>query len=111
MSKNKNQDDEKFRLFYERSPLGYQSLDEEGCFLEVNPAWLELLGYSHDEVIGKCFGDFLTPEDQKLFTERFPAFKAAGETRGVFFNMVHKDGHVISVEIDGKIGYDKEGHF
>ncbi len=111
MSKNKNLYDEKFRLFYERSPLGYQSLNEEGCLLEVNPAWLDLLGYSHDEVIGKCFGDFLTPGDQKLFTKRFPGFKSAGETRGVFFDMVHKDGHVVSVEIDGMIEYDKEGHF
>ena len=33
----------RFRLLYERAPLGYQSLDENGHFLEVNQAWLDAL--------------------------------------------------------------------
>ena len=36
----------KFRLLYERAPLGYQSLDENGYFVDVNEAWLETLGRS-----------------------------------------------------------------
>ena len=32
-----------FRLLYENAPLAYQSLDENGCFLEINPAWSDLL--------------------------------------------------------------------
>jgi PAS domain S-box-containing protein len=103
--------EERFRLLYERSPLGYQSLDENGCLIEINPAWLELLGYSYDEVIGRWFGDFLAPFDQGLFRERFPRFKAAGETRGVQFEMIRKDGSGVVVEIDGKVGYNKEGNF
>ena len=35
--------EEKFRLLYEKAPLGYQSLDEHGHFLEVNQAWLDTL--------------------------------------------------------------------
>ncbi|MHC4397219.1 MAG: PAS domain S-box protein [Planctomycetota bacterium] len=103
--------EEKFRLFYERSPLSYQSLDENGCLIEVNPAWLELLGYSKEEVVGRWFGDFLIPSNKELFKESFPCFKAAGETRGVQFELVRKDGNRIIVEIDGKIGYDEQGNF
>ena len=51
----------KFRLLYEKAPIGYQSLDERGYFIEVNQAWLETFGYLREEVIGKSFGDFLHP--------------------------------------------------
>ena len=70
--------EERFRLLYERTPLGYQSLDENGLFLEVNQAWLDTLGYSREEVLGKPFGDFLHPDWEDHFKENFPRFKAVG---------------------------------
>ena len=103
--------EERFRLLYERSPLGYQSLDAEGNFIEVNPAWLSLLGYEKEEVLGKSFVDFVASGFGELFNERFPCFKAAGEVSSVPFRMVRKDGSYIDVEMDGKIGYDSEGNF
>jgi len=111
MVKNKDHDNERFRFFYEKSVLSYQSLDEKGYLLEVNPAWLELLGYTNDEVIGHRFGDFLTSESQKHFKDNFSHFKATGEIQGVYLDMVHKDGHIINIETNGKIAYDKEGRF
>jgi PAS domain-containing protein len=57
--------EERFRLLYEHAPLGYQSLDENGYFLEVNQAWLDTLRYSRSELIDKWFGDFLTPVCQE----------------------------------------------
>ena len=50
------------RKLYDQAPLAYQSLDDTGCFLEVNHAWLETLGYTREEVIGKNFGEFLHPD-------------------------------------------------
>jgi PAS domain-containing protein len=35
-----------FKMLYEKAPLGYQSLDENGRFLVVNQTWLETLGYT-----------------------------------------------------------------
>ena len=37
--------EERFQLLFDRAPLGYQSLDIEGNFLEVNQKWLDLFGY------------------------------------------------------------------
>ena len=37
-----------FRQLYERAPLSYQSRDENGCFIEINQAWLENIGYSRE---------------------------------------------------------------
>jgi two-component system, cell cycle sensor histidine kinase and response regulator CckA len=103
--------EERFRVLYERAPLGYQSLDEHGHFLEVNQAWLDTLGYSREEVIGKSFGDFLHPDWVDHFKQNFPRFKAIGEILGVEFEMVKKDGSLIMVDFNGKIGRDEKGDF
>ena len=102
---------ERFRLLYERAPLGYQSLDEHGYFLEVNQAWLDTLGYTREEVIGKSFGEFLHPDWVDHFKQNFPRFKAIGEILGVEFEMVKKDGSLIMVAFNGKIGRDEKGGF
>jgi len=103
--------EERFRLLYERAPLGYQSLDEQGHFLEVNQAWLDILGYTREEVIDKSFADFLHPEWRDHFKHNFPRFKAVGEILGVEFEMMKKDGTFITVNFNGKIGRDDKGAF
>jgi PAS domain S-box-containing protein len=35
----------------------------DGIFRAVNPAWLQILGYATDEVVGHSFLDFVWPED------------------------------------------------
>ncbi|WP_163339789.1 PAS domain S-box protein [Desulfopila sp. IMCC35008] len=100
-----------FKFFYEKAPLGYQSLDRNGNFLEVNKAWLDLLGYSREEVIGKSFGDFLHPEWRDHFKKNFPRFKAVGEVLGVEFEIARKNGTYILVSFNGKIGKNAEGDF
>jgi PAS domain S-box-containing protein len=102
---------EYFKLLFERAPLGYQSLDGEGHFLEVNEAWLNTLGYERDEVLGKWFGDFLDPEFLETFATNFPNFKKAGEIHGVEFLMRRKDGTRVLVSFEGRIGLDEEGNF
>jgi PAS domain S-box-containing protein len=101
----------RFRLLYERAPLGYQSLDKNGHFIEVNQAWLDTFGYTREEVIGKSFGDFLHPDWIDHFKENFPRFKAIGEILGVEFEIVKKDGSTILVSFNGKIGRNEIGEF
>ncbi len=103
--------EERFRLLYERTPLGYQSLDENGHFIEVNQAWLDVLGYSREEVIGKSFADFLRSEWGDHFKDNFPRFKAVGEILDIEFEMVKKDGSFITVSFNGRIGHDDNGQF
>lgn len=99
------------KQLYERAPLAYQSLDSDGCFIEVNNAWLEALGYDRVEVIGKNFSEFLHPDWKDHFKKNFPRFKAIGEILGIEFEMVKKDGATILVAFHGKIGKDSTGRF
>lgn len=99
------------RQLYEKAPLSYQSLDEQGNILSVNQTWLKSLGYSAQEVIGRNFAEFLHPDWQRHFKENFPKFKAVGEVLGVEFLMRKKDGTFLFVSFDGKIGQDAQGRF
>ena len=103
--------EEKYRRFYEEAPLGYQSLDASGNFLDVNKEWLRVLGYAKEEVIGRFFADFVAPEYLEAFAHNFPRFKTRGATRGTEFDMVRKDGTRITVAFNGNIEYDPEGRF
>ena len=102
--------EERFQLLFNKAPLGYQSLDFDGNFIEVNQHWLDTLGYTREEVIGKWFGDFLSPAYQDGFRERFPIFKAQGKIHSEF-EMVHKNGNKLFISFEGKIGYDLNGEF
>jgi PAS domain S-box-containing protein len=103
--------EKKFKLLYENAPLNYQSLDINACLIDVNPTWLQTLGYKREEVIGRPFSDFMTSESAKLIKERFPAFVDKGEIHNYEFEMIRKDGTRFLVSYDGKIGYDELGHF
>jgi PAS domain S-box-containing protein len=102
--------EERFQLLFNKAPLGYQSLDINGYFIEVNQQWLDTLGYEREDVIGKWFGDFLTPMYQNGFRERFPIFKAQGHIHSEF-EMVHKNGSILFIAFDGRIGNDVDGNF
>lgn len=101
----------RFKLLYERTPLAYQSLDQNGNFIEINRSWTDVMGYSREEVIGKSFSEFLHPDSKDHFNENFPRFKAIGEILGVEFEMVKKDGSLILVSFHGRIGKNKYGDF
>ncbi|MDP2045827.1 MAG: PocR ligand-binding domain-containing protein, partial [Deltaproteobacteria bacterium] len=103
--------EEKFRLLFEKAPLGYQSLDEDGIIREVNQVWLDLLGYSRQEMIGRWFGDFLPPNYFERFPERFACLKGNGEVCNLEFEMVRKDGAQINVSFYARVSVDDQGRF
>jgi PAS domain S-box-containing protein len=100
-----------FRFLVEQIPLGYQSLNADGYIIDVNQEWLNIMGYSRKEVLGRRFSNFLTSEYAENFLKNFSLFKKSGEIHGLELEMVKKDGLIIIVSFDGKIGYDKEGVF
>ncbi|HEY5592111.1 MAG TPA: PAS domain S-box protein [Paludibacter sp.] len=107
LEKSENQ----FNLMFENAPLSYQSLDINTRLIEVNPTWLRTMGYEREEVIDHYFSEFMTTESAELIKTRFPKFISDGEIHDYQFDMVRKDGIILSVSYDGKIGYDELGNF
>lgn len=103
--------EERFRSLFENAPLGYQSLDEQGNFVEVNETWCKTLGYSRQEVLGRNFSEFVHPDFGEHFKQNFPKFKSMGYILGVEFEMVRKDGSEIVVAFEGRIARKPDGSF
>jgi len=98
-------------ILYDCLPAPYQSLDGDGCLTAVNEAWIQALGYSREEAIGRWFGDFLAPDERDSFHERFPHCKEQGSVRDVEFTMVTRDGVQIQTSFDGNVARDGDGRF
>ncbi|MCW8926565.1 MAG: response regulator [Xanthomonadales bacterium] len=101
--------EERYRELFMKAPIAYQSLNIDGEFLEANPAWLEMLGYARDEVIGHDFQEFLLEDG--FVDETLPRFKQAGEIELPGVLMRCKDGTVKIIHIDGKIAKTEQGEF
>ncbi len=101
----------KYRALYVNAPLPYQSLDDNGYILDVNPAWSRTLGYQRQEVVGTYFGEFLHKDWEPHFENNFPKFKYSGYVKDVEFMIRHKDGNYLHVSFEGCIGYDPNGNF
>lgn len=54
----------KFRSIYEQAQSGIALIDDDGCFVDANPAMLEMLGRSAAEVLGRPVSAFAAPSHQ-----------------------------------------------
>jgi len=98
-----------FETLIEDMPLAYHSLDEYGRLIRVNKAWLEMMGYEPNEVLGTVVTKYFTKKSLALFQRKFPAFKEKGVTKNVEFEFITKNGDILICEINGRIEYDKNG--
>jgi PAS domain S-box-containing protein len=102
---------DRFRILFENAPIPYQSLDENGLIIQVNQTWLNHLGYTEDEVIGKSIEDFLPAGRKKHFKENFPRFMIKGEILGVDLELLKKDGSTVLMSVNGKVAKNPDGSF
>jgi PAS domain S-box-containing protein len=57
--------EERYRTLYRKTPVMLHSIDNEGLLVAVSDAWLEGLGYSREEVIGRKIVEFMTGESRE----------------------------------------------
>ncbi len=103
--------EERFRTLFQQAPLGYQSLDSEGRILDVNQAWLDLLGYERDEVAGRWFGELLAKEQVDRFRRGFPKLVQTGTAQQVEFLVRRKDGTHRLLSVAASVGRNPDGSF
>ncbi len=103
--------EKRYKLFYEYAPVPYQSLDSNTKIIDVNQAWLDFFGYDKEEVIGKCFGEFLVLKSKEFLTSRFSHFKEVGVIRDVEYEIIKKNRTHGIIWLDGRIEYDQKGAF
>jgi diguanylate cyclase (GGDEF)-like protein/PAS domain S-box-containing protein len=101
---------ERFRTLYESTPSMLHSIDMQGRILFVSDKWLQTLGYQRDEVVGRLSTDFLTAAStQYARSVVMPAFFASGDCSDIAYQMVHKDGHLLDVQLSAVLERDDQG--
>ncbi|PJA96151.1 MAG: hypothetical protein CO129_08010 [Ignavibacteriales bacterium CG_4_9_14_3_um_filter_34_10] len=103
--------EKRFRLLYENAPIAYQSLDQNANIIEVNNAWMGMLGFQRDEVLGHNIAEFIVEKDIPLLMEKFPKFLETGEVCCAEFNLKTKSNEIVTVSVDGRIGFSVDGKF
>lgn len=84
-------------LFFSLSVDMMCVIDAQGCFIEVNSAWTDVLGYSAQEFVGVPYRFFVHPDDLAVTAVADAAARDTGVDR--FVNRYrHKDGHFISLQ-------------
>ncbi|MDA8164840.1 MAG: PAS domain-containing protein [Desulfobacteraceae bacterium] len=95
----------------ETIPVPCHSLDHQGRLVAVNQAWLSLLGYRRDEVMGQPFAGFACPERRGQLERAFAFLQLRGEISGVETELRRKDGEPLPLLVEGRASFDEEGTF
>lgn len=75
-----------------------QSVSPEGRLLYVNQTWLDVLGYSPEEVKDLTVFDIISPACRNMCEEKFRMVLSSGLTHRVEAEFLAKDGRLIPIE-------------
>ncbi len=99
----------RYRADYRRTPVPLHTLDMQGRVMAVSDHWLDLFGYSHDEVIGRKITDFQSPASVARLRATWDEALARGELRDSERQFVCKSGEVRDVLLSARIERDEAG--
>ena len=101
--------EDRYRSLYNNSPVMMYSVNPEGELINVNRHWLQIMGYSWEEVIGHRTVDFLTPTSrQYALQEVLPSFRQTGYAQNIPYQFVTKSGHIIDVLLTATAHYNAQ---
>ena len=86
------------RRLYEQTPAMLLKIDADHRLATVSDMWLQRMGYTREEVIGRPARDFLTPQSDTLATRTGrPALFQTGHCDHVEVQFIAKSGQAIDV--------------
>jgi PAS domain S-box-containing protein len=83
--------------------------DNEGRYTYLNPAWENVFGYSLDEMLGRKFTDFQTPEIAQRDLEKFRDLMRGDTVKGYQTTHLAKNGTPILLSFNAKFVRDETG--
>jgi len=106
------QSEGRFRSLYHHTPAMLHSIDPESRLVSVSDYWVEVMGYSRDEVIGRKLTDFFTEKSRRFAeTKIMPQFFDAGFVQDIPYQFVKKSGEKIDVLLSAIADRDAAGNF
>lgn len=107
MLKNKD-----YKWLFRKLPAMATSIGANGCYVDVNDALLERLGFAHDEMVGRRPIDFVTPESAERIEKEFlPTLRRTGKLENKPISFVAKNAEIVECSTNSRVEYDPEGEF
>ena len=101
----------KYRDLYRSTPAMLHTLDADGHIQTVTDHWLQKLGYTREEVLGRPVTDFYSESDRRRFSgTRLAEAINRGEFTNVDRQMVTKDGRVLDIVMSSISHRDSRGN-
>jgi PAS domain S-box-containing protein len=90
-------------------PIAVQSLDGDGCILQVNKKWEEELGFNYVEVKGRRITDFMHESSLDIYNKAFDKLLKTGSVDNTRLQFITKSNHTIDVLCQACRKCDHEG--
>jgi PAS domain S-box-containing protein len=90
--------EQRYRLLFERATDGIWLADEQGRFVDANPAACRMLGYSHAEHVTLAVDDLIRPEDAARLRGLMAELAAGREVTDVW-DIRRADGTYLPLEL------------
>jgi PAS domain S-box-containing protein len=101
----------KYRDLYRSTPAMLHTLDADGHIQTVTDHWLQKLGYTREEVLGRPITDFYSDADRRRFSgTRLAEAINRGNFTNVDRQMVTKDGRVLDIVMSSISHRDGRGN-
>ena len=86
---------ERFRRIIENTDAGYFRIGMDGCYEDVNPAWLRMYGFTRrEDAIGQHFSTVQVPEDVAKAETIVEALMRGESVRSGEFSRLRRDGTI-----------------
>jgi PAS domain S-box-containing protein len=101
----------RYRSLFEKAPVMVHAIDGDGRLLMVSNYWLEKMGFSRKEVIGRKSVEFLTEESRQQVTQVYlKQFFKDGYMKNVPYTMMKKNGDTFEVIVSATLEKDSAGN-
>ena len=102
--------EEAFRATFEQAAVGITHVSQGGQFLKLNERFLEIIGYSEEELLGRQDREFTAPEDQEEDAREILALTAGTRPSSCWEKRyLRKDGGTIWVRVTLSLLHDLTG--
>ena len=95
--------EERLRKLYRETPLPLHAIGPDGRIEESSDAWLDLLGYTREEALGRKLTDFMTEESAQRYQKAVrAASQCGGELPEAEYQFVRKSGGILDALLSAR---------
>lgn len=103
---------EDYLWLFRKAPIMATSIGEDGCYLDVNDAFIKRMGFTRTEMIGRRPSEFVTATSaERIEVEFLPKLRRTGKLDNKPIAFVTKAGEIVNCLTNSLVEHDPGGAF